>query len=203
MKVRRDVILASGSAVRRQLLASAGVTFGVEPAQIDEAELKDQFIRHTTCAPTLDIALFLAEAKALDVSARHPEVLVIGCDQVLALGEAVLSKAVDVAAARRVLMALRGRSHELNSAVVIALDGKIIWSYGESAQLTMRQFSDDFLDSYISDAGEAVLRSVGAYELEGQGLQLFERIEGDYFTILGLPMLPLLTELRTRGALSV
>ena len=196
------IILASGSSARRQMLAAAGVAFDVEPAQIDEAALKEHFLRNTTCAPAFDLALYLADEKAMDVSRRRPGCWVIGSDQVLALGERLLSKATDRAGARATLMALRGRTHQLHSAVTIARDGKVAWSEVQTASLTMRQFSDAFLDGYLTEAGDALLWSVGCYELEGRGVQLFDVIEGDYFTILGMPLLPLLGALRAKGALS-
>ena len=196
-----QVVLASGSSARRQMLAAAGVVFAVDPARVNEAALKDAFVRHSTCAPAVDLAQYLADAKAADVSARRPGALVAGSDQVLALGERLFSKAADRAGARRTLAALRGQTHQLHSAVAVALDGKVVWREADTASLTMRVFSDDFLERYLDEAGEGLIRSVGCYELEGRGLQLFERIEGDYFTILGMPLLPLLAELRTRGAL--
>ena len=195
------IVLASGSSARRQMLAAAGVEFAVDPALVDEAALKDVFVRHTTCAPPVDLALYLADAKASDVSTRHPGALVIGSDQVLALGERMFSKARDMAEVRRTLLALRGQTHQLHSAVAIALDGTVIWSDADTASLTMRAFSDAFLDSYLDAVGDALMWSVGCYELEGRGVQLFERIDGDYFTILGMPLLPVLVELRARGAL--
>lgn len=200
---RREIILASGSLARRQMLASAGVTFVIDPAAIDEAKLLDQFKADTAKALALDAARFLAQAKALDVSSRHPGAFVIGSDQILALGDRLFSKAADPAGARVTLLALKGRTHQLHSAVAIAFDNEIVWAHGETASLTMRTFSDAFLERYLDEANEALVRSVGAYELEGLGLQLFERVEGDYFTILGMPMLPLLAELRARGALPI
>ena len=195
------IVLASGSSARRQMLAAAGVEFAVDPALVDEAALKDGFVRHTTCASPVDLALHLADAKASDVSTRHPGALVIGSDQVLALGERMFSKARDMAGVRRTLLALRGQTHQLHSAVAIALDGKVIWSDADTASLTMRAFSDAFLEGYLDVAGDGLVRSVGCYEFEGRGVQLFERIEGDYFTILGMPLLPVLVELRAREAL--
>jgi len=195
------IILASGSSARRVMLAAAGVAFEVEPAQIDEKALTDQFVGHTTCAPPFDLAQFLADEKALDVSARRAGFLVIGSDQVLAKGGRLFSKAKDRAGARETLLALRGKTHQLHSAVSIVRDGKILWSNVQTVSLTMRAFSDAFLDSYLDSAGQAVLSSVGCYELEGRGVQLFETIEGDYFTVLGMPLLPLLGALRARGAL--
>jgi len=132
------------------------------------------------------------------VSRRHRGALVIGGDQVLALGPELLTKARDEAAARATLGKLKGRVHELHSAVALAADGKVLWSHTGTARLKMRDFSDAFLDEYVTRAGERIRQSVGAYELEGLGVQLFEAIEGDYFTILGLPLLPLLAELRAR-----
>jgi len=195
------IILASGSSARRAMLAAAGVAFDVEPAQIDERVLTDQFVRHTTSAPPFDLAQFLADEKALDVSGRRAGFLVIGSDQVLSQGERLFSKAKDRAGARETLLALRGKTHQLHSAVSIVRDGKILWSDVQTVSLTMRAFSDAFLDSYLDSAGQAVLSSVGCYELEGRGVQLFETIEGDYFTVLGMPLLPLLGALRARGAL--
>lgn len=195
------IVLASGSPARRQMLAAAGVPFEVEPARIDEAALKEQFVRHTTCAPPFDLAQFLADEKALDVSARHPGAFVIGSDQVLSLGERLFSKASDRAGARATLTAMRGRTHQLHSAASIARDGRIVWSEVQTVSLTMRAFSDAFLDGYLDQAGDALLWCVGCYELEGRGVQLFENIEGDYFTVLGMPLLPLLGALRTKGAL--
>lgn len=198
---RPKIVLASGSAARRQMLAAAGVEFDVDPAQIEEEELKDIFIRHSSCAPAIDLARYLADAKAIDVSMRHPGALVIGSDQVAALAERIFSKAEDRAGARRTLMALRGQDHRLHSAVSIALNGKVVWSGADTAILTMRDFSDAFLEGYLDQAGDALLWSVGCYELEGRGVQLFERIEGDYFTILGMPLLPVLGALRVLKAL--
>ena len=198
---RREIILASGSLARRQMLASAGVAFVIDPAAIDEAKLLDQFKADTAGALPLDAARFLAQAKARDVSSRHSGALVIGSDQILALGDRLFSKAADEAGARATLLALKGRIHQLHSAVAIAFDNEIVWVHGETASLTMRLFSDAFLERYLAEASEALVRSVGAYELEGLGLQLFERVEGDYFTILGMPILPLLAELRARGAI--
>lgn len=201
MEALLKVVLASGSLARRTMLEAAGVAFVVVPARVDEAALKDEFIRHTTSAPAVDLARYLAVAKALDVSARHRGALVIGSDQVLAMGERLLTKAADIEGARHTLMALRGQTHQLHSAVAIALDGKVVWNTLDTASLTMRAFSDAFLDGYLDVAGDGLVRSVGCYELEGRGLQLFERIDGDYFTILGMPLLPVLAELRARGAL--
>ena len=201
MALTRAIILASGSAIRRQLLASAGVPFAVHPANVDEGELRAQMLNESDCVVGAQIAGALARAKALAVSRLMPDALVIGADQVLALGTRLFDKPTDLVAARDHLDRLRGQTHELVSAVVLVVNGQPVWGMAQAAQLTMRPFSDAFLDGYVATAGDRICSCVGAYELEGLGLQLFERIEGDYFTILGLPLLPLLTELRARGAL--
>jgi septum formation protein len=195
----RELVLASASAPRRRLLEAAGVPFRVVPADIDEAALKRALAAKATGAA--GVAETLARAKAEAVSGRIPDALVIGADQVLALGTELLDKPGDRAQARAQLMRLRGKTHELWSGAALAFGGKSIWQSVHAATLTMRAFSAAFLDRYLETAGAAVTRSVGAYEIEGTGIQLFERIEGDYFTILGLPLLPLLGELRTRGAI--
>jgi len=196
------IILASGSAARQQMLAAAGVQFQVETAQVDEAALKEGLFREAPCVSARQIAQSLAAAKARDVGGRNRNSYVIGCDQVLACGERIFSKVADRAGAQETLSALRGKTHRLHSAVAIAFSGSVVWEDSEAASLTMRNFSDAFLDRYLDAAGEALTLSVGCYELEGLGVQLFECIEGDYFTILGLPMMPLLAELRKRGAIA-
>ena len=198
----QPIILASGSAIRRQLLASAGVLFSVQPADVDEAELRAQMQTESGCLDADHVAGVLARAKAEAVSRLNPAALVIGADQVLALGSRLFEKSAGMTEARETLERLRGRTHELHSAVVLAQGGHAVWGTCETAQLTMRAFSDAFLESYLARAGQRICACVGAYELEGTGLQLFEQVNGDYFTILGLPMMPLLTELRARGALS-
>lgn len=198
-----SVILASGSAIRRQLLASAGVLFSVEPAAIDEGDIRAQLLGESDCVEASDLAGILARAKAEAVSHLRPDALVIGADQVLALGARLFEKPANMTEARETLDRLRGRTHTLHSAVTIAERGQVVWGDVQVATLTMRRFSDAFLDQYITRAGERICSSVGAYELEGLGLQLFDAIEGDYFTILGLPMLPLLDQLRQRGVVTV
>jgi septum formation protein len=193
------VVLASASRARRELLAAAGVAFTVEPADVDEPALRRSLGPETAPAEVADV---LARAKAEDVGKRHRDGLVIGADQVLAFGGEVLSKPGDAAGARATLTKLRGKTHELISAVAFAEDGRITFTHTATARLTMRDFSEAFLEEYLVRAGDRVGQSVGAYELEGLGVQLFERIEGDYFTILGLPLLPVLAELRTRGILA-
>lgn len=198
-----DLVLASASRSRRDMLDAAGVAFEVVPADVDEPALRAQHLKTDPAAGPGDIARMLAEAKAVAVSTRRPEALVIGADQVLALDGDLFSKPGSEAAARRDLLRLRGRSHGLHSAVALAQGGKIDWTHGAAATLTMRAFSDDYLDGYLRRCGPEVLASVGAYQIEGPGIGLFERVEGDYFTILGLPLLPLLAELRRRGVLPI
>lgn len=197
----RKIILASASAARRDMLARAGVTFEIVPAEIDERAVQDVLTGDESAIEAADIAELLAEAKARDVSERHPNAIVIGADQVLEFEDEVMSKPPDIAAARATLKLLRGASHQLHSAVAIAVSGEVAWSLVDSATLSMRSFSDKFLASYLADEGAEVCSSVGAYKLEARGLQLFERIDGDFFTILGMPLLPLLAELRARGLL--
>ena len=193
-----DLVLASASSARRRLLADVGVPVIIDPADVDEAAVKHELLGRG--AGPGDVAVALAELKALTVAARRPGALVIGCDQVLAAGDRLFDKPPDLDAARAHLLALRGRQHRLISAVAVARDGAILWRHDEAAELTMRSFSDAFLDAYMALAGPAVLGSVGAYALEGTGAQLFARIEGDHFTIQGLPLLALLNFLRTAGA---
>jgi septum formation protein len=179
------------------MLAGAGVPYTVEAADVDEPAIREQLLAQGKVAAT-EVARVLARAKAETVSARQPLALVIGADQVLALGGELLSKAPDMDAARAALLKLRGQTHELHSAAAFAVNGKEVWSHVATARLTMRPFSEAFLDDYLIRAGDRVTQTVGAYELEGLGIQLFERVEGDYFTILGLPLLPVLAELRSR-----
>lgn len=181
------------------MLEAAGISFRVVPANVDEAAIRD-----TLCADNLevdpaDVAEVLARAKAEEVSRAHPDAVVIGADQVLALGREMFSKAGTLDEARECLMRLRGETHDLHSAVVIAEGGDVSWAYVDTARITMRRYTTAALARYLATSGTRVLGSVGCYQLEGAGVQLFERIEGDYFTILGMPMLPLLEELRSRG----
>ena len=193
------LVLASGSRIRRQLLANAGLAFTLDPADIDEDATVARLRARSSAVALPGLAQGLAEAKALHVGARHAGALVIGADQMLELDGEILSKAADAAAGRAVLMRLRGRAHHLHSGVALASDGNVLWSHVQSATLHMRRFSEAWLDAYLAASGDAATASVGAYQLEGPGVQLFERIEGDYFTILGLPLLALLTALRTHG----
>ena len=192
------LVLASGSAARRAMLAGAGVPFTVQVADVDEPALKAGL---TDVAPD-ELAMELARAKALAVSRYHPGAWVLGADQTLAFDGGLVSKAPSLAAARARLATMRGRSHQLHSGAALARDGRLVWSGVETATLTMRDFSDAFLDAYLAAEGEALLACVGAYRLEGMGSQLFEAVEGDYFTVLGLPLWPVLAELRRAGVLA-
>lgn len=193
------LILASGSSARRTMLEAAGLSFKIIPADIDEAAIRAAMTSDNACVEASDIAAVLAAEKAVSVARAHPDALVIGSDQVLALGSRFFSKAETVAEARDTLDRLRGRTHELVSAVALAQGDDVLWHALDTARLSMRRFSDEFLGAYVNRAGDVLLRSAGGYELEGLGVQLFDRIEGDYFTILGMPLLPLLAELRQRG----
>jgi septum formation protein len=197
-----EIVLASGSRARREMLAAAGVHFTVQAADVDEPAIRARMLKQDAAVEPKRIATLLAAAKAEDVSGKIRGSLIIGADQVLALGDELLSKAPSIEAAREALRKLRGRTHELHSAVAFAEKGKVTWTHVATARLTMRDFSDAFLDDYLLRAGDRVGQSVGAYELEGIGVQLFDRIEGDYFTILGLPLMPVLAELRARGMIA-
>jgi septum formation protein len=187
------LVLASRSEARRALLAAAGIPLDVRPADLDERAL-------AAGAPAATAAL-LAREKALAVARTEPGRLVLGADQTLALGAERFDKPGDRAGAAAALRALRGRTHVLHSAVAVVQDGAVLFEHADAARLTMRTFSDRFLERYLDAAGAAVTASVGGYQIEGLGLQLFERIEGDYFTILGLPLLPVLDFLRRRQCL--
>ncbi|MEX1083321.1 MAG: Maf family protein [Xanthobacteraceae bacterium] len=186
------LVLASRSAARRNLLAAAGIAVEVKPADIDERAIE----AGASAAEPSAAAVLLARAKARAMAGQLPVRLVLGADQTLALGRQRFAKPADSNAAAAQLRALRGKTHALHSALAVVRDGTTLFEHNDSAQLTMRAFSDQFLDGYLDAAGNAVTASVGAYQLEGPGIQLFERIEGDYFTILGLPLLPLLNFLR-------
>jgi septum formation protein len=193
------IILASGSPFRKQLLDNAGVTVDVVRPEIDERAVEAP-LKETGATPE-DVALVLAEAKAVSVSEQHPAALVIGSDQTLSLDDRIFHKPADMETARRHLLALSGETHQLNSAVVIARDGEALWRHVEIARLSMRDLDPEFIGRHLARVGEKALTSVGAYQIEGQGVQLFDRIEGDYFTIVGLPLLPLLKALRDLGAI--
>lgn len=188
------LILASNSASRRALMTGAGLDFSTEAATIDERAIEAELTAKRASPP--DIAMALARAKAVDVSRRNPDAHVIGSDQVLSLDGRLLHKPADMAEAGNHIRAMSGRTHHLNCGVAVARAGAAVWSDVSIARMTMRPISEPFLDKYLAMAGEGILGSVGAYHFEGPGIQLFEKIEGDYFTILGLPMLTLLAGLR-------
>ena len=186
------LVLASKSDARGKMLAAAGLRFEIRPAPIDERAFEAKAGNPDAAAA----ARLLARAKAEAVAATRPGHLVLGADQTLSRGSMRFSKPTDRASATEQLRSLRGQTHELHSALALVRDGTVLFDCVDSARLTMRDFSDRFLDDYLDMAGDAALSSVGGYQLEGIGIQLFERIEGDYFTILGLPLLPLLAFLR-------
>ena len=192
------LVLASGSATRRKMLQAAGLSFEVDPASVDEDAAKTD-LRAGGLAPR-EQANALAELKARSVSERRAG-LVIGADQMLALDNETLDKPKDIEEARRHLRRMRGKTHELLCAAVVARDGNIVWRCLQTPKLKMHDLSDAYIDGYLARAGDAVLASVGAYQLEGLGAQLFERVEGAYFSVLGLPLLPLLAFLREQGVI--
>jgi septum formation protein len=191
----QPLVLASKSDIRGKILAAAGLRFGIRPAQIDERAVESKAGAVNAAAA----AGILARAKAESVAAMFPGNLVLGADQTLALGTERFSKPADRAAAAQQLRSLRGKTHELHSALALVCDGAVLFECTETARLTMRDFSNRFLDDYLDMAGNAAMNSVGAYQLEGIGIHLFERVVGDYFTILGLPLVPLLAFLRQNG----
>jgi septum formation protein len=193
------LVLASQSSARQGLLANAGISFDAIPAAIDERAIQQ---RAGLTAPG-DIAALLAREKALWVSMQQPGKLVVGADQTLALGNRLFSKPTGRAQAAEQLRKLAGHSHELHSAVAVAHDGKILFEAASVARMTMRRLAEAEIEAYLDEAGEAVTSSVGGYQLEGLGIHLFEQIEGDHFTILGLPLLQLLGFLRSRKLLGV
>jgi len=193
----RPLILASQSASRRAILEAVGLPLEVLPADIDERGIE---ARSAARQPG-EIAVLLATEKARAVARQHPDALVLGADQTLALGDRRFSKPKNRAGAREQLSMLRGKTHALHSGIALVRGDVVVFAHCEPAHLTMRAFSDAFLDAYLDAAGPAVTSSVGGYQVEGAGIQLFERIAGDHFTILGLPILPLLAFLRREGLL--
>ena len=192
------IILASGSQSRRAVLTAAGIEADTIKPNVDEDAAKASF--RASDMKVRDQAMQLAELKSVKISMREPG-LVIGCDQMLSLDGEAFDKPVDLADARNHLVKLSGKTHTLETAIVISEEGKPVWRYLARPKLTVRPLSDAFIDTYVEAVGEPLLSTVGAYQLEGLGAQLFTRIDGDYFSILGLPLLPLLDYLRTRGVL--
>lgn len=195
------LVLASKSISRRQILTKAGIAYEWADADVDETKIKHQGLADEKSPD--EIAVMLAHAKALRVAKQHADAIVLGCDQILVSDGHLFDKPQDLDDARQHLMTFRGTSHTLISAMVLLSPDAAPWEYTDHATLTVREFSDTFLDDYIKSEGESILTSVGAYRLEGRGIQLFDDIVGNYFTILGLPLLPLLNELRQRGGLEV
>jgi len=195
-----ELVLASASPTRARLLTAAGLKPTIEPADIDEALIKAAFRADGRDAGACAVAL--AEAKAQRVAGRMPGALVLGADQILVCNGEWFDKPADRLAARAQLVALRGKRHVLATAAVLVKNGAVIWQALEQPALTVRRFTDEFLDAYLAAAGDAVLASVGAYQLEGAGIQLMAAVEGDHFAILGLPLLPLLDFLRDTGVIA-
>jgi septum formation protein len=193
------IILASASAARRALLANAGLSFATEVAAVDEAAVRAAARQEGSSAD--DAALLLGELKGRRIAQRHPDALVIAADQILVCGETWFEKPADMAAARAQLLALRGRTHVLVTAVLCLRGGAQVWQHVARPALTMREFSEGFLEGYLETEKERILGSVGAYRLEGLGVHLFARVEGEYGGTLGLPVLPLLGFLRQHGVL--
>lgn len=191
------LVLASRSAARRAMLTDAGVSFGLEDAGVDEDAIK---VAMSDASPEA-LATELACAKALAVSRRDPDVWVLGADQTLSFDGGLISKARSLDEAKVRLKTMRGHSHQLHSGAALATKGQVVWSGVDTVQMKMRDFSDGFLDQYIETEGDQLLACVGSYRLEGLGSQLFEAVEGDYFTVLGLPLWPVLAELRRAGVI--
>ncbi|MFC4346658.1 Maf family protein [Kordiimonas lipolytica] len=191
------LVLASGSQTRADMLKNAGVAFDVDPARVDEDAVKSALIADG--APPRDIADALADLKAMNVAMRRPNDMVLGADQILVCEGTVFSKATTRDDAAETLKALSGKTHQLLSAAVIYEEGQPVWRYVDTVKLTVRPLSDDFIETYLDSIGDAAFWSVGAYQIEGLGAQLFTRVEGDHFTVLGLPLLAFLDFLRLRG----
>ncbi len=194
-----ELVLASGSQIRATLLRNAGLEIRVMPSDVDERAVEEPLLESGVTPD--EIAMILAEAKALDVGDQIKSALVVGADQVLEFEGERLTKPADMEQARRQLLRLSGQTHALHSAVALVRNGNTIWRHVATARLTMRVLSPEFIGWYLAQTGDAALSSVGGYQLESLGIQLFDKIEGDYFTILGLPLLPLLGQLREIGTI--
>ena len=194
-----SIILASGSSIRRDMLQNAGLDVEVQPARVDEAGIKSAMLAED--APPRDIADKLAELKSLRISQKNPEALVLGADQVLVHAKRLFDKPEDLSEAREHLELLSGQAHELLSAAVLSENGNPVWRHIGRAQMIMRPLSAPFINAYLAAEREGVLETVGCYKLEGRGAQLFSRVQGDYFSVLGLPLLEILGFLRARGVL--
>jgi septum formation protein len=193
------IILASTSPIRRRILKNAGLDFTIANPEIDEQAIRTALFEHGNRVAPDELASVLAQAKALVVSKKFPQSVIVGADQVLNLGEDIFGKPATKQQAKTRLIALRGKTHILTSAVCCALGEDIIWRDTQDARLTMRDFSNNFLGAYLAAQGDDVLATVGGYKVEHDGIQLFSELDGDYFTILGLPLMPLLAFLRARG----
>ena len=197
--MKPTLVLASSSSFRRMLMDNAGLSFDAQAADIDERAI-EAVLAQSNANPE-QVASELARAKALDVSLRIPDAIVIGSDQTMSLGNRVYHKPKNREEAKSHILSLSGKTHRLNSAIALAQNGELLWDHISHADLTVRPLTDEFVEGYIVRCGDKLLGSVGAYQLEGEGIQLFSEIQGDYFTILGLPMLPLLAKLRDLGAI--
>lgn len=189
-----SLVLASASPFRRMLLENAGIAFQAKAADIDERAIEGEVERQGSSPQ--EVALILAEAKARNIGQTFPDDIIIGSDQTMSLGARVYHKPRDMNEARDHLLSLSGQVHQLNSGIVLTRGNDILWKHVSSARMSVRVLSPEFIDAHLARVGTKALSSVGAYQLEGEGIQLFDKIEGDYFTILGLPMLPLLAKLR-------
>ena len=194
-----SLVLASASPTRQAMLRAAGVSFTISPASLDEADLMKELTANG--ADAVAVTATLAEQKAMLVSRRMPHLTVLGGDSVLLLGSEILGKSHDLKALKILLRKMSGRSHHLVSSAALARDGHVFWHHTERVRMTVRHLSDGFIDSYLTREGKALLGSAGGYRFEGFGAQLFESVEGDYFSILGMPLLPVLAELRAQGLL--
>ncbi len=196
---RRQLILASRSEIRRLMLENAGHICETAAADVDEDDIRKRINQAAPLTPPREVAIALATAKAEDVSRKFPDALVIGADQVLELDGEIFTKAADLREGKQTLARLSGRTHILHSAVALAVGGQTVWHHAGSARMAMREMDEKTIEAYASRRPAVLQRSVGCYEIEDIGINLFEQMDGDYFTILGMPLLPLIGELRRRG----